>query len=139
MHMLEHGESVVFESCSNPYDKGDVTRELGIFDDLGLPLIQTKARSFVDKFLKYGLWKFVIGFDTFERIHDPKYYCDSKEYMQHMLDTYLHECLFMVYPRTKRQTKEMFDTYDCTDNFVFVSNFEPIEISSTEIRYGNGP
>ena len=140
MHAIScAGEDVIFERCNSPYDKKEAEWNSQLFDDLGLSIIQTQARSFVDKYLRYGFWNFIIGFDTFERIHNPKYYCGSKDYMHMMLDTHLYECSFKVYPRTKRQTKEIFDTYDCTDNFVFVRDFEPIEISSTEIRNGDGP
>lgn len=132
---------VTFYISTEPYDKSyldmnEVKRRREQFVNLNRKLVTNTYRTIAQMSLNYnqitldyitGEKNIVIGADTYNRVVDPKYYCDSEEemYRVHKLIT----ATIHVIPRVGveiSKTPGMF-------NKVFHS-FTPTAISSSEIR-----
>jgi|15BtaG_2_1085339.scaffolds.fasta_scaffold00003_44 hypothetical protein len=132
-----------FETPLKPFDKEEKERKLEAvvqqFNNLCLPLIVSDFSSFIEKRKRLGGLNgcnFVVGDDTFKRIFDISYYHNSKAAMENCLESLIGS-KFLVYPRHMGQTEYniVLDDFPyLRDNFTFVSDFAPENISSTQLR-----
>lgn len=135
---------LIFGKCSHPYDKGNVEYSSDQFDNYGLEVIELTGQSYYSHYtqfkgnhndLKLSFHQrhninFLVGLDTYLRIISPKYYLDSQELMEKTLKSMT--ATFHVLPRPGSEYVE-------TDliKHKYYPEFEPVNISSTQIRNKN--
>lgn len=132
---------VVFYISTEPYDKKpltekDIISRLKQFHNLNRSVIFREYRTIAQMSLNYAAItanyagyerNIVIGADTYNRLVDPKYYCDSEEEMYRvhkLIGATIH-----VIPRVGVELSP--NTYNFNR---IVHDFTPTAISSSEIR-----
>lgn len=136
---------IIFGKCNHSYDKDGVEPNYHQFSNYGFKVFelhgqsyyshfnQIKTRNSLDLSLKYraGNINFLVGLDTYLRIINTKYYLDSQILMERTLSL-MDKAFFHVLPRPDSQ----FVTTDLI-NYKYYSEFDPVNISSTQIRNEN--
>ena len=102
------GERVVMEISTHNVDKSPLdfidmaARESNLEN---LPLVFTKAPTFVEKSRLFPGAIFVVGVDTMKRIADPKYYADSEKKRDHAVELLVkNNHRFLVFGRLIEET-----------------------------------
>lgn len=142
----ENGYDVMFEVSRVRYDKPDYSFEelhniVKQFKLLGRPYRVSKDASYLQKAmsisniaLKHGeTFVMLVGYDTAERICDPKYYHDSEAEMIRVLRKIGELTSFIVFARNG-----LSDISGLHEEFqkiaVVANNFNPVDMSSSYIR-----
>lgn len=147
-------EQVLFEICDYPFDKNPVSQEdlakrVKQFTMLSRPVITSHNVTFLEKsnYDAVSTYKnifhadayksvdiiFIVGADTITRIDDIKYYCNSeREKKRAMAILESRGVKFLVFPRIGHLTDGL--SPDIMRLCDFVTDFEPVDISSTEVR-----
>jgi nicotinic acid mononucleotide adenylyltransferase len=153
----------IFEICNCPNDKNPVSEEdlakrVKQFTMLSRLVTVTNNTSFLEKSTTKAIakylstintdfpdWKFdcslfkitfIVGADTINRIDDIKYYCGSvREHVRAMSIFAASGVRFLVFPRHGHLTNNL--SPDIMHLCEFVTDFESVNISSTQIREAN--
>lgn len=132
---------VVFELSLKNMDKGDVlykdaVQRIRQFHQCNLPLVVTHCSSFAAKAALFPPGSnFCVGTDTVNRIFDTKYSLESTQLLDYWVSQWRQRNhSFFVFPRNgcSLSVPDKF-----RDLFVFVSNFNCSDISSTQLRSSN--
>lgn len=142
----ENGYDVLFEVSWVRYDKPDYKYEemrniVKQFKLLGRPYRVSKDASYLQKaisiknnVLKNGEdFVMLVGYDTAERICDPKYYHDSEQEMIRVLREIGKHTLFIVFARNG--LSDISGLHEEFQKIALVAkDFHPIDMSSRDIR-----
>jgi nicotinic acid mononucleotide adenylyltransferase len=137
-YVIQKKKSTPFFLVSeNPFDKESVPIQPRIqaIEELGYEAVPTPWKTINAQYqhhLPRELATFLIGIDTYERIIDTKYYCDSKEEMERQLKMY-DKLYYLVFPRYDTNYIVPEDS-KLLSKFEFVTDFTQVNISSTELR-----
>jgi nicotinic acid mononucleotide adenylyltransferase len=144
----EFGYQVMFDLSPSRYDKEDYSDEkmkkiAAQFKVLGRRYCIKNTISFMHKSQEYnGGYNviFLVGYDTFTRLIDPKYYYNCPEERDRVLRDFKDRNIrFVVFPRgnknveTWKETQQDIDP-ELTTLFQHPEGFVPVDISSTELR-----
>lgn len=150
---VKYEKYVQFEFCKSPYDKAvlseqEVAKRLGQFSLLGRECIATDNTSYVQKCSRNAkkLYvdgsivesirmeiTFLVGADTIQRIDDPKYYFGSAAERDRCIQLIRKsKANFLVFPRAGHLTPKLSPATMSLCSFA--EDFQPVDISSTELR-----
>lgn len=137
------GREVLFElSVANvdkpPLTEAEVLRRLAQFEG-SARVVLTRAPRFVEKARVLPASVFVLGWDTFVRLLDPRYYEGAKAMRVALLEIRDLDCRFLVAGRTQDGAFRALDVTDVPAEFAPMFEAIPesrfrVDISSTELR-----
>jgi len=133
-------EITVFEITKQNADKGYISNEdlyarIQSFEDMKLPLIVTDKATFLDKSIMFPCTNFCVGYDTFERIMNKKYYNNDTLLQEiHIRTIVRNECSFTVYPRNGKSLKDFSIPNHLLGSILYPNKFEEVDISSSRLR-----
>ena len=140
------GREVLFElSVTNvdkpPLAEDELRRRLEQFKGTGGVLL-TRAPRFIEKARVLPGSVFVLGWDTFVRLLDARYYGDAEAMRAALLEIRDLGCRFLVAGRLQDGVFETLDAGDVPDEFAGMFEAIPesrfrLDISSTELRARN--
>ncbi len=102
----------------------------------------THSPLFFDKVKDFPEAKFLIGYDTFVRIANPKYYAGGVEELRQRVESIVNTGRkpFVIFPRRGFEYKSKSDADFCGDIYKISqwigSDYTAMDISSTQIRKG---
>ena len=136
LHLKKLKLNPVFEISRINCDKDTVSpeeasRRVFSIEKFGFDAVVTEMPYFTQKIKKYN--KIAIGVDTWNRFIDPKNYFDSVELRNYTVLHCTQQCVFYIFPRPGHE----FNQKEFTTGCYYQYGFEPVDISSTEIRTKN--
>lgn len=94
----------------------------------------TNAPTFVNKAKMFFGNTFIVGYDTFKRICDLKYYKDQNEFNAALELFEKNSIRWLIFPRPNQDFDLLFYPREITKYTTVESEFVPLNISSTMIR-----